>query len=190
MAEVKKNIITQGMSGKLGDTIVFRLVNGKTIVAAKPALSDKEPSDSQKSHRERFQEAVIYARHILQDAGLKSVYQEAASSKPGVSAYNIAVADFFGAPDIQEIDLSQYTGQAGDPIVVKVTDDFKVAKVRVEIYNPDGSLVEQGEAVKTTDGLRWLYSATAVNDTLDGDKILIKAYDIPGNQDVQEQSLG
>lgn len=42
------------------------------------------------------------------------------------SAYSVAVADYFHAPDIKEVDLGGYTGTAGDLISVKVTDDFKV----------------------------------------------------------------
>jgi len=36
MAESKNNIITHGLSGKVGDLIVFSQRNGKTIVSRAP----------------------------------------------------------------------------------------------------------------------------------------------------------
>ena len=36
MAKIKKNIVTSGLSKKLGNDLVFRQVNGKTIVASTP----------------------------------------------------------------------------------------------------------------------------------------------------------
>lgn len=62
MAVVKKNIITEGLSGKLGDTIVFRRRDGRTIVATRPETSDRELSQTEIEHRSKFREAVIYAR--------------------------------------------------------------------------------------------------------------------------------
>ena len=45
MAESKKNIITHGMSGKVGDIIVFSQRHGKTIVSKAPTRK-AELSDS------------------------------------------------------------------------------------------------------------------------------------------------
>ena len=180
MAEVKKNLFTQGLSGMVGDTIVFRSVEGKTVVSAAPQQSEKEPSEEQKAHRTRFQEAILYAKHSLDDPAKKAAYDAVASGRPRISGYNLAVADFLKAPDIQEIDISGYAGHAGDSIVIRVTDDFKVEKVTVEILNMNGSLIEQGEAVDS-DGIRWIYTAKSENMDIAGDKIVVKAFDLPGN---------
>ena len=82
----------------------------------------------------------------MADAAAKAEY--AAKAGESRSAFNVAVADFFGAPSIDEIDLTGYAGQVGDSIRVRATDDFKVVEVQVSIVNSDGSLVEQGSAVK------------------------------------------
>ena len=190
MAQIKKNIVTQGMSGMLGDTLVFRVKDGKTIVATAPQPTEKEPTESQKRQRTRFQEAVLYAKNALLDETQKGLYSEKAESLEGQSAYNVAVADFMHAPDIQEIDLDGYTGQVNDTILVKVTDDFKVQKVTIGIYNQDSSLVEEGEAELQANGVSWLYTATAENADINGDKIVIRAYDIPGNVTEEEKSPG
>jgi hypothetical protein len=93
----------------------------------------------------------------------------------------VAVADFFHAPDISVIDVSGYSGHAGDVIRIEVTDDFAVRTVKVVISNVDGSLVEEGYAVQEAIGYEWTYTATADNDSLKGDRIEIFASDMPGN---------
>ena len=40
MTKIKKNVVTSGFSGKLGSELVFRQVNGKTIVASTPGKSE------------------------------------------------------------------------------------------------------------------------------------------------------
>ena len=188
MAEVKNNIVTQGMSGKLGNLIVFRNKGGKTIVATAPSKPSGEPSDAQKEHRKRFQEASVYGKTATADPAAKKGYETAAKKK-GLSAYNVAVADFLKAPNIVEINLSSYTGAVGDIITIVVTDDFKVETVTVDIANADGSEVESGAAASDASGMIWTYTAKATNASLAGDKITIRAYDMPGNVTEEEKEI-
>jgi hypothetical protein len=187
MAESKNNIVTHGLSGKIGDLLVFRNRAGKTIVASAPKERTGEPTEAQKQHQLRFQEAILYAQGVLSDPERKAAYKSVAGE--GVSAYNVAVADFMHAPDIHHVDVSGYTGKAGDSIMVEVTDDFRVSAVTVTILNADGSEVEHGNAMQQANTTMWLYIATAANDTLAGDKITIRAYDLPGHISLQEQAL-
>jgi hypothetical protein len=179
MAKSTNNVLTHGLSGKIGDLLVFRQRDGKTIVTKVPEQS-KTASDKQKEQRKRFQQATIYAKNAVEAAGTKEQYGESAKKKKGVTAYNVAVADFFNAPDIQTIDLSAYTGQVGDEIRVTVSDNFAVKAVHVQINNADGSLVEEGDAAHSAGNL-WIYAATQPNESLDGDRIVITASDLPGN---------
>ena len=188
MAVVLKNLVTKGLSGKLGDSLVFRKVGDKTIVSTVPTTT-KEPTEKQKAQRERFQMAVLYAKSQMDDPATKAAYEAEARGAGQPNAYNIAVADFFRAPDIEDVDLSAYTGAKNDTIRIRAIDDFKVKTVRVEIYNADGTEVENGEAVQQTNGLDWVYTATTVNEDLSGDRIVIKASDIPGNITEQEEAL-
>jgi len=187
MAQSKNNIITHDLSGKVGDLIVFRSWNGKTIVASKPGARTGEVSDAQKQNQKRFQQAIIYAKGAVADPDTKAAYKAAAAADE--SPYNVAVADFMHAPDIEEIDLSKYTGKVGDVISVTVTDDFKVAEVSVSILNEDGTEVEHGMAQSALGGTQWLYTATANNSSLTGDKIIIRASDLPGHTTEKEQAL-
>jgi hypothetical protein len=178
MAKQKGNVVTYGLSGKVGDLLVFRNFNGLTVISRPPKVSDKV-SDAQKAQRRKFQRAVLYSNAVAADAEQLAAY--AAKAKKGQTGRNVAVADFLHAPDIETIDLSGYHGQPGDVIRIIVTDDFAVKEVRIVITNPDGSLVEEGSAQPEATGYEWTYTATAVNESLEGDRIEVFASDTPGN---------
>ena len=186
MAESKNNIITHGLSGKVGDLIVFRNKGGRTFVSSAPRKPIGEPSDAQKEHQKRFQEAVFYTKGITPE--VEEMYKKEAKKK-GITYYNVSVADFMKAPEIVNVDLSNYTGAIGDTIVVTVHDNFKVASVTVEITNADGSEVENGAAVSDASSTIWTYTAKAANASLAGDKITIRAYDMPGNVTEEEKEI-
>jgi hypothetical protein len=179
MAKSAKNIVLHGASGKIGDQIVIRQRHGQTILAQAPGEMQKPPTPAQ--------QAVVYGRGVMQQPGEKAEYAEKAAGP--ISAFNVAVADFMQAPHIDEIDLTGYRGQAGDPIRVRATDDFKVALVRVSIHNADGTLVEEGDAAQQPNKLDWVYTATALNNSTVGDKITVRATDKPGRAGEQEMTL-
>ena len=187
MATSKNNVLTHGLSWTVGDLLVFRNRAGKTIVASKPRERVGEYTESQKLHQHQFQQATLYGQSVMTDPALKAEYE--ATAKSGQSAYNVAVADFFHAPDIDTIDVSAYTGKAGDTITVKVTDNFKVTGVSVSIYNADGTEVEKGLAVLSVNGIDWVYTAVTDNASLTGDKIVVQASDLPGHTTSGEQTL-
>ena len=178
MAKQTNNVVTHGLSGKVGDLLVFSQRAGKTVVGKVPQKR-KVTSEQQKEQQRKFQWAVLYAKSAMADPDTGAAYNQAA--KKGQSGYNVAVADFFHAPDIHKVDVSGYTGAPGDIIRIQVTDNFMVKEVTVAITNADGSLVEEGNATPDAGGYYWTYTATAANDNLDGDKIEITVSDLPGN---------
>ena len=187
MAKSKNNVVTFGLSGKIGDLLVFRQKDGKTVVAKIPQTKN-EPSDRQIAQRRQFQKAVLYAKAATAGGETAALYEEKAKQKKR-SPFNVAVADFLKAPDITHIDLSDYAGQAGDAIRIEVSDDFAVKQVSVTITNSDGSLVESGNALQDAVGYQWTYTATQTNDNLDGDRIVVRAADTAGNITDNEQNL-
>ncbi|MDR2765806.1 MAG: hypothetical protein LBB90_12370 [Tannerella sp.] len=186
MAKSRRNVVTQGLSGTIG-TLVFSQRGGQTIVRMRPQQGHHTFSEEQKEHQRRFQRAILYGKTAIADAETKAGYQQAA--KPGQSAFNVAVADFFNAPVIERIDLSNYTGKAGDTIQVYVYDDFAVKEVRIRISNADGSLVEEGAARTDAIGYEWTYVATQTNESLEGDRIEVFVSDTPGNVTHEEREL-
>jgi hypothetical protein len=177
MAKSKNNVVTYGLSGKIG-MLVFRQIGGETIVSTMPEQSS-EPTKKQLKHRKHFQRAVLYGTTAIESPETKELY-EAAAAKKGRKPFNVAVADFFHAPDINSVDISEYSGNVGDTIRIEATDDFLVKSVKIRIINANGALVEEGEATQSI-GMLWIYSATQGNENIDGYKIIVTASDLPGN---------
>ena len=178
MAQSKTNLITLGLSGKLGNTLIFSQRYGKTIVSVSPSYKP-EQSEKQKAQRLKFQAAMAYAKAALQNPETKAVYTAAA--KEGQNALNVAVADMMHAPVIHEINLDNYYGKPGDTILIKATDDFMVASVTVEIYDRNGGFIEGGNATANEKGTEWTYTATTGSDDFYGNKVTVKAMDMPAN---------
>lgn len=178
MAKVKNNIVTEGLSGKLGDRIVFRQKAGKTIVAVKPQFTE-ERSEAQQEHARKFREGTQYAVKALADPTVKAAY--ALRAKPGQTAYNIALADYLKAPDISLVDFSLYDGKKGSQLRIRVSDDHMVSEVKVAIYSPDGTLLEEGNATPVENSLDWTYATQKASTEIQGHRLLIRATDLPGN---------
>jgi hypothetical protein len=179
MAQVFNNIFVRGLTGAVGDQFVIRRTrSGRTIVANKPKFDpNREFSKSQKSHQEAFRQAAAYAR----SAKTQPLYVEKAKAMNSI-AYNVAISDWFGKPEVLDIDASNWTGEIGQIIRVKAQDNVKVASVRVVIGNGDGTVSEQGEAVQsTTDGSWWIYTTTTLVARTLAVRVEATAKDLPGN---------
>ena len=185
MSRIKDNLITTGLSGKLGKQIVFRQWSGETFLAKAPVVSQSSvASELAKEHRLLFKEAIIYAKKAMNDPELKKAYKKKCKARQ--NAYARAVQDFFDAPDVGEIDLSKYTGELDSFVRVYVTDGFRVDEVRVRIENGQGEEVEAGFAERegTTDW--WRFVAGVQNPLSEGGKVIVTAYDLPGNGTTKE----
>lgn len=71
MAIADRNIILQNIQGKLGKTVVFRTLHGKTVASRYPDMSGVVRSSDQKAYNKLFRMAVENARTILADPVLK-----------------------------------------------------------------------------------------------------------------------
>lgn len=176
MARVKKNVVMKGLSGMLADQIVVKQDKaGRTIITIKPTFpDDREFSPAQKEQIEAFREAAQYAKVA---AKTEAIYAEKAEDTPR-SGYNVAIADWFHEPEVDEIDLSGWTGQAGESIRIKALDDVKVERVTVMIVNEADVLIEQGAAAPE-DGLWWVYTTTQAASGQP--RVIAIAQDLPGN---------
>jgi hypothetical protein len=184
MAKTKNNIFMTGLSGTVGKQLTLTQKKGDTIAGKKRGASSVPATDEQLDIQDRFKIASKYALAAIQDPATKAAY--AAAAKNNQSAYNVALADAFKAPEIKSITTTAYHGEVGDAIMIRAVDDFKVAAVRVIITTAAGVLVEQGNAVLTDNGLDWKYTATAVNAAPAGSKIRVTATDLPANETVME----
>lgn len=181
-----RNSIMRGASGALGDELVFRQRAGKTVISIPAIRRVDRRTEEQLLYRERFRQAVMYARKVVADPAQKVLYQ--AIAKQGIFAYNLAFRDRFKAPVITAIDIGNYSGSPGDIIRIGAIDDFRVEKVQVTILNAAGSVVEEGPALAGPDET-WLYTAIITNTTPAGGKLIVQASDLPGNITTGEASL-
>jgi hypothetical protein len=176
MARVQSNLVIHGLSGMLGKQVVVRRQkNGEYILAAAPNRRQGELSDTQKEHRERFRQAILYAK----TAQTAAEYQDIAKSR-GKSAFNVAIADFMHPPEIIQIDLSDYHGSTGQPIDITTVDDVKVKTVGVLIATDDGTVVEKGSAEPVPAvANQWRYTSTAAAPSASV-KIVVDVADLAG----------
>jgi hypothetical protein len=86
------------------------------------------------------------------------------------TAYNFALSDWFHSPVIHRIERREGC------ILVEATDNVMVSKVRVKVMDgPEGTVLEQGEAVKGK-GDWWEFASQTQGGT-----ILAEAWDLPGH---------
>ena len=159
MATVTLNPILESLSGKIGD-LVFRQHGDGVVVARMPA-GERHWTPEQLAHQNRFRLAAVYGRTALADAATKALY-EAKASERGVPVFALTIADFFHEPAVDEIDLSAYTGQAGEKISIRAHDDFELVGVAVSLRQANGTVLEQGPAVAGSDLVRGYATTTAL----------------------------
>lgn len=134
---------------------------------------------TQMSQQEAFREATTYADF----AKSREVYINKAKGT-GVTAYNIAITDWFCAPKVMEIDVDNWTGEIGQTIRVKAKDNVLVARVAVVIRDANESVLEEGEAVQSEAGSAWWNYTTQSLVTMSPFPIVeATAQDLPGNTD-------
>ena len=178
MAEVYNNIFVRGLTGAVGDQFVIRRTrSGKTIIANKPVFDkNREFTPAQKAHQSAFRQASRYAKA----AKTQPLYLKKAKAVNSTS-YNMAVADWFGKPEVLAIDASGWTGEIGQTIRIEAQDDTKVTRVTVVIHN-NGTVLEEGEAVPSeTDDSLWTYVTTTQVTPAQGILLDANAYDMPGH---------
>jgi hypothetical protein len=117
----------------------------------------------------------------------KAEYQAGVNDSTN-SAYAVALTDYLKGPKILSVNVANYTGAIGSPILVRAIDNFRVVSVRVEIRNSEGVLIEQGAAVNDpANSIFWVYTAQqVVNGALAGTKVNVVVSDKPGNQTTEE----
>lgn len=186
MTIVKENFMTTGLSGKYDDKVVFRQWKGRTIFA-KPPRKQEKPTANQLSRKEIFLKAVDYASVALTDPALKEAYRKMAPL--GLTAYNMAIADYLKSPTIHSIDNGGYSGEAGGLITVVAEDNCRVKSVTVRIALADGAVIEEGAAVQIGGGRVWIYTTTANNSGLAGSVITAIATDVPNHHTIATLAL-
>lgn len=185
MAKVKLNPVLEQVRGQVGD-LVFKRSGEDVIIARKPDFSDRQLTEAQIAAQERFRQAALYGKLVMADPDTRKLYEDAARAKHQ-PMFSLTIADFFNAPSVDEVDLTGYNGQVGNPIVVLAHDDFEVCAVHVALSDAEGNSIESGEAIEEpVKSGRWVYTATTAVAAGTQVRILITAKDRPGSMGSSE----
>jgi hypothetical protein len=180
MAISKNNVLTKGLSGMVGKTVVFRTWNGKTYLSGSPQ-KPKTQSPIQKENRLRFKMATHYAKNMMKDPLKKEEYKKLAKKMKLPNAYTAAITEYMRRPEIQLVDVSGYSGMEGDEIFVTANKKgFEVEVVEVIISNEKGNVIEQGKAV-TSGNKNWTYKTTRTCTEFELLSVTIRARERTGN---------
>lgn len=139
-----------------------------------------QPLPSQSTRYQTMRLASTYANFAQNEA----LYQERACGTP-LTAYAVAMQDYFGKPRILSIDISRWTGEIGQVIRIRARDNIMVLSVRVLIRENEASNIslEEGEARQSPDDrLLWTYTTTTHVPHRLGTRVDVSAFDLPGNK--------
>lgn len=182
MAHVNLNPVLEQIRGKVGD-LVFRRWGDEVIIGRRADPTGKPPTPGQAAHRQQFKLAALYGKAVVADPAAKSLYA-AGKKRKGMPVFALAVADFFNEPVVESIDLSGYTGKAGETLKIQASDDFEVKGVAVRILDTTGAVVEEGPASNPVDDGQpeWLYQTKATLPEGQAVSIEVTATDRPGHK--------
>jgi hypothetical protein len=158
MATVQNERVVTGLSGIVGKQLaVHRNRKGQPEICAASADPNQSGySDAPDSHHRHLYEALLYSR-----TAPNIPYNQVKESRPGPVTQTVS-ADIIYPPELHKIDISKYTGRAGDTIKITAGDDARVGSVGVLIMTDQSILVEMGSAlISDQNPYVWTYTATA-----------------------------
>lgn len=180
MARLYSNIVILGSDGLMRGQYADRKSRlEKSILSSKP-MFDNYRKEATKVHEIAIRESTTYANF----SQTQDVYISRAK-RLGVTPYYIALADWFEAPRVLEINVDSWTGKIGRTIRVKARDNVMVARVTVVIRDADENVLEMGEATLSEPGSPWWnYTTKSVVQMTPFPTVEATAYDLPGNVDL------
>jgi hypothetical protein len=181
MENIDGNQFTRAWRGAFGrQFVVHKTGSGKSIIAGKPFFDENLTYNENGTMQ---QASVRAAGTYASLAQTHEIYLHKAQ-ETGTTAYALAVADWFAAPKVLEINVDDWTGNPGETIRVKAKDNVAVAHVTVMIRNGQGKVIEVGEAVQSEEGGAWWNYTTQTTVPLRPFPTLQAiACDLPGNRD-------
>jgi hypothetical protein len=177
MAKVELSELHTSVSGGIGRH-VYRRKRGGGVTVARRGTRTAPPSEAQVGVQNRLRTAAAFARDVLAHSDLRVPYERVAEEL-GKSAYSAAVTDFFTAPVVHLIEVSNYHGAVGDKIKVLARDDVDVVAVSIVLKDASGAVLESGAATSVNASL--IYAVTTVRPAGQPVTIEATAKDRPGN---------
>ena len=85
--------------------LVLKHYGTVTVLSRKPTFRNRKFTEAQKACQERFREAALFAKRLMEDPRVRAVYEEEARLN-GKPARSLIIADYLHAPSVHEIDIS------------------------------------------------------------------------------------
>jgi hypothetical protein len=187
MAKVELNPSVAALRGKIGD-LVYRRLWGHQITARAPDFSKRDLSEKQQAQVGRFTLGSLKWKGLPADVKARYKARARELEMPPCALYQKTSAR---PPLVEDIDLSQYGGQAEQIIRVSAVDLVDVATVEVIIRQAGGEMLESGPASRPADGDRyWVYRTTSAASIVAGLTVEAIAANWPGKRASRMQMLG
>jgi hypothetical protein len=148
MSKIRFHGPIAGISGAMGDMVFADREKDGTTIAYMKKKKKGPRSEAQIATTKQLSAGPRYAKRAMASPAKRELYETIAQIKDK-PAFILAVMDYFSVPTFEPLDLTEYKGQAGDPILIEAVDDIGLASVGVELIGTNDVLVEQGNAVET-----------------------------------------
>jgi len=187
MALLAANSVLQGLTGMIGDQLVFRKCGDKTVVSKKPYRCRKRTSELQQLYLTKFKEASRYARTLLRDPDKYEYYTKLAKKRKKHSAYNLVISEYMLFIRIEEKETAPKQGDRRR-VVLSVTkkNNYKVNNVNVQLLSPSGETVVIGEANRVSNS-DWVFKFSAPPEK--GSSLIVTAMDAFGLPTIRQLRL-
>ena len=94
MAKITLHPMVQSAQGKMGNAVFRRAHTGEMTLIKLADMSNVKWSKAQEAHRQRFKEAVAYAKAAMAVPEVRAAYEKSATEK-GKRPFDLAVSDYF-----------------------------------------------------------------------------------------------
>ena len=98
--KVELNPTVDKYRGKIGK-LAYRVMYGKQTVMKTPDMSNVKWSKAQKASRQRFSDAIHYAKQAMADPKVRAQYEKA-GKKANRQPFRVAVSDFLAGKNLLE----------------------------------------------------------------------------------------
>ena len=179
MSKTTESKLTKSYSGIFGNQVLLKNRKGKSVMTIPPQKIPKPPTEKMIKWRKHFAHASQYATQSLLDPDKLAAYT--AKSRDGLAPYVVALTDYLHPPYVDEVEISGYRGNPGDKICVSAYDDFMITGVGVQIFDPAGNMLEEGDCVFNLSSGMYDFTVTVAVQKLRGVTITATARDLPGH---------
>ena len=146
MAVVVDNIYTKGISGRVGDALLYKHYGHKTVVTAFPRLTNIAPSARQLAQRKKFAMAVLKTRQWLQQKAQKQFLQGLKNKWNSLSAYHAGIRYWMTQPQPEaQTTLQQDTLQGRQQASLKGKRSEQKNKPATANVEKNSPFIDKGE---------------------------------------------